>query len=69
MRTQPFPVNGDRGQQMIQPPSICQGAQPAAGDLIEPARIQGLQQGADALLAGRDDPPPQRVRPAAETGH
>jgi hypothetical protein len=28
--TQPFPVNGDRGQQMIQPPSICQGAQPAA---------------------------------------
>ena len=54
---------------MIQPPSICQGAQPAAGDLIEPARIQGLQQVADALLAERDDPPPQRVRPAAETGH
>ena len=65
---QPFPVDGDRGQQPLELPGGGQGAQPAAGDLIQPDRIQCLEQGPDPLLARDGNLPAQRVRPAAEAG-
>ncbi len=62
---QPFPVDRDRGQQVIQAARVCQGAQPAADQVIEGVRSDGMDQGADPLLAGSDDLASQRVaRPA-----
>jgi hypothetical protein len=54
---QPFPVDRDRGQQAIQAARAGQAAQPAADDLVQFLRVQFLDQGADPLLAGRDDAP------------
>jgi hypothetical protein len=50
---------------VIQAARVCQGAQPAAGQVIEGVRADGMDQGADPLLAGSDDLASQRVgRPA-----
>ena len=37
---QPFPVDRDRGQQVLQPARVRQGAQPAAGELVQFPRVQ-----------------------------
>jgi hypothetical protein len=63
---QPFPVDRDRGQQPVQAAGIRQGAQPAADDLVEDVRADGVDQGADPRLARGDDPPQQRMRPPAQ---
>ena len=65
---QPFPVDRDRAQQVLQLPRVRQAAQPAPGQLIQCRRVDLLEQGADPLLARGDDPPAQRMRPAAEPG-
>ena len=65
---QPLAVDRDRGQQALQPSGGGQRAQPVPDDLIQRLRVQHMQQGADPLLARRDDPAPQRVRPPAERG-
>ena len=65
---QPFPVDRDRGEQRFQAARAGQVAQPAADELVQFLRVQFLDQGADPLLAGRDDAPQQRVRHPAEPG-
>ena len=65
---QPLAVDGDRGQQPVQPPGIRQLAQPAADDLVQEVRADRVDQGADPRLAWGDDPPQQRVRPPAQPG-
>ena len=58
---QPFPVDRDRGQQPVQPACVRQGAQPAAGQVIEDIRADDVDQGADPLLARGDDLAAQRM--------
>jgi hypothetical protein len=54
---QPLAVDRDRPQQAVQPARFSQAAQPAADQLIRPARVQFLDQGADPFLARGDDFP------------
>ena len=63
---QPFAVDRDRGQQPLQLPRVRQRPQPPAGELVQLRRVDLLQQGTDPFLAGGDDPPAQRMRPAAQ---
>jgi hypothetical protein len=63
---QPLAVDGDRGQHAVQAVGVRQVPQPAAGNLVQDLRADRVDQGPDSRLAGRDDLPAQRVRPAAQ---
>jgi hypothetical protein len=65
---QPLAVDRDRGQRLVQPARVRQGAQPAADEVVEEVRADGLDQGPDPGLAGGGDLPQQRVRRPAEPG-
>ena len=65
---QPLAVDRDRGQQRLQLPGLRQRPQPAADDLVQAPGVDGLDEGADPLLAGSDDRALERVDAAAEAG-
>jgi len=48
---QPLAVDRDRGQQPVQAAGVRQVPQPAAGDLVQDARVNGVDQGPDPGLA------------------
>jgi hypothetical protein len=63
---EPLPVDRDRGQQAVEAVGAREVAQPAADQVVEEVRSDGLDQGTDPRLARDDDPPQQRMRPPAE---
>jgi hypothetical protein len=65
---QPLAVDRDRGQRLVQPARVRQGAEPPAGEVVQQVRADRLDEGADPGLAGGDDPAPQRMRDPAEPG-
>jgi hypothetical protein len=54
---EPFSVDRDRGQQVIQPARVRQGAQPVPDQVVQDVSASGVDQGADPRLARRDDAP------------
>jgi hypothetical protein len=52
---QPLAVDRDRGQRLVQPARVRQGAEPPAGEVVQQVRADRLDEGADpsalALLA------------------
>jgi hypothetical protein len=49
---QPLAVDRDRGQRLVQPARVRQGAEPPAGEVVQQVRADRLDEGADPGLAG-----------------